>query len=90
MGDQHIEQHDGFAVIDKRAIKRDDAIKRKNGQLQFTQQAAGALFWEAEYAASNGRPDIAELTLAKRAELLDGARHHLGAVGEKALAKLTA
>lgn len=93
MSDQHVTQHDRFTVTDKRAQKRDNKIaearKRNDGQLAWTLQAAGAMFWEAEYAASTGRHDIAEMTLAKRTELIEGARRHIDTPdAQRALARI--
>jgi len=79
MNDQtHTEQRPGFTIVDKREQRRHAAQVRKVGQEQFVRQAAGTLFWEAEYAASTGQPQLADLTLAKRAELIEGARRQLG------------
>lgn len=53
------------------------------GQANWARQAAGAMFWEANGLAEQGRHAEAELVQRKRAELLDGARANLGVAGRE-------
>jgi hypothetical protein len=68
-------------VIDKRGANNPTArehkavkelrAQRRQAQADWTQQAAGTMFWEAQRART---PEIAEKILDKRAELITAAK----------------
>lgn len=79
-----------FTVVDKRAEKAEAQRIAKAGQAEWAKNAAATLWWEAQGAEAGGRTDLTDVILDKRAELLDGARGHLGPVGKGVLGGLTA
>ncbi|QHB37384.1 hypothetical protein I5G58_gp082 [Mycobacterium phage BirdsNest] len=76
-------EHGGPVIIDKRGSRNPSAAAHKaeqqareqqrQAQAHWTQQAAGTMFWEAQRVAV-ADPDLGEAILAKRAELVAGAK----------------
>lgn len=57
-----------------RAMAADEAERRRQARADWAQQAAGAMWWEAQRVARSGQADLADHVLAKRTELVEGAR----------------